>query len=482
MLPHMEGKNVDIIHHVRKENLNHLRTRWVFSFVRDPCERVISSYAYLRDGGWSTEDDMDADKYVRPFSNLNDFVLHGLERASEQQKHFRPQSYWLADSDGRMTARFLGRTERLQSDFKRVCEACGWETPHIDIINRSKREGLVCTLLMRKVIERIYADDYRLLQQLELELESGLMGRILSVFRKNSLIEVRDSVWNQCVSISNQTTLTEENLKNMCQTHLVTGFGGGLGMKQVKAMAEALGICGISNPENNAYHGRYVPPPCNVDDLSADDILDRIQTQFPANIHFPPFTGNCLQGVHTQRHGTLTDRYMQYLWVFKLILELCPDRDSPIIEIGAGFGVLGYYLHGMGYRDYTVIDLSLTNACQTYFLSQNLPDRKLILSGDVPDPFDIRHRDAIKLLHSTDFHDVPAGRFALMVNMDGLTEMGIAEATKYVEHDCASMLLSINHEVNPYRVCDLKQPARKRQYRYPFWLREGYVEELYVKR
>ncbi len=309
---------------------------------------------------------------------------------------------------------------------------------------------------------------------------TNTLDRITTVFERNYAAEVRDEIWDLCMAAARQTALTESSLRDMCQTSLVFGFGGGSGGKEVVALAKALGVCGLSNPESDAFYGRYYPPPTNVDGLDADEILDRIQAVFPVPIHFPPFTGNCLQGLHTQRHGILTDRYVQYLWVLKRILELCPDRNAGIVEIGAGFGVLGYYLHGVGYRDYTVVDLALVNACQAYFLTQNLPDRELILSGEVPDPFAARHKDAIKLLHASDFHDIPPARFALMVNMDGLTEYGRGPAARYVQSDCASTLLSINHEVNRYRVRDIPQPHRRLQYRYPFWLRDGYVEEYYA--
>jgi hypothetical protein len=75
-------------------------------------------------------------------------------------------------------------------------------------------------------------------------------------------------------------------------------------------------------------------------------------------------------------------------------MELCPDKNSSIIEIGAGFGVLGYYLDKAGYHDYTIIDIARTNACQTYFLSKNLLDRNIILSGDVENPFDLKYYSA----------------------------------------------------------------------------------------
>jgi hypothetical protein len=278
-----------------------------------------------------------------------------------------------------------------------------------------------------------------------------------------------------------QVELNEANLKNMCGTKLVTGFHDAGGYEEIVMLAKALGIYGITNPENDAYHRSVILPHANQAQFTADQLLDRIQDTLGFPINLPPFTGNYVKGFST-KYGIIGRRFVFYLWLLKRILELCPEPHSGIIEIGAGFGVLGYFLDKLGYKDYTTIDLALVNACQTYFLAKNLPDRNIILSGDVQNPFDPKYKDSIKLLHSTDFHDVPKNRFAIMVNMDGLTEYGIQEASKYVQSDCAPMLLSINHEVNAYRVCEIPQPNRNMKYRYPFWLRGGYVEELYVNR
>lgn len=281
------------------------------------------------------------------------------------------------------------------------------------------------------------------------------------------------------MSRATKVPLNEDNLENMCCTDLVSGFGGGGGLEEVVLMAQALGIFGIENPETNAFYGCHYLPKSHVGTLTHDEMLDRIQQCFPFPIIFPPFSGNCKQGLAT-KYGVTSNRHMYYLWVAKRVMELCPDKNSAIVELGAGFGILGYYLDKAGYKDYTTIDLAMINACQSFFLSKNLPDRNIIISGDVQNPFDIGHSDSIKLLHASDFHSVPKNRFVLMVNMDGITEMGLADATNYIQSECAPMFLSINHEVNPFRVCELDQPVRKRQYRYPFWLRPGYVEELYV--
>lgn len=310
----------------------------------------------------------------------------------------------------------------------------------------------------------------------------NIVSRILPVFRRNYPVEKRDVVWNACMNAASAVELNEANLENMCQTGLTTGFCGSGGRLEAIRLAESLGACGISNPENDAFNNQHVPAPSNVDGLTMDEIMDRIQPLLPFQIDFPPFSGNCLQGVAT-KFGVTSNRHIFYLWVLKRIMELCPDRDSAIIEIGAGFGVLGYYLDKVGYRDYTTIDLAMVNACQTYFLDRNLPNRNIILSGDVDDqiddPFNPCYKKDIKLLHTTDFHNVPKGRFSIMINMDGFTEYGRAETAKYIQSDCAGILLSINHEINGYRVIDIPQSHRKLNQRNLFWLRPGYVEEIY---
>ena len=63
-------------------------------------------------------------------------------------------------------------------------------------------------------------------------------------------------------------------------------------------------------------------------------------------------------------------------------------------------------------------------------------------------------------------------------NADGLTEISLEAAQKYaavIRRRCRA-LISINHEANAFTVRELfGKPAS----RYPYWLREGYVEERY---
>jgi hypothetical protein len=311
-----------------------------------------------------------------------------------------------------------------------------------------------------------------------------MIDRIKEVLNTNLPKETRSEIWEWCFSHISQVPFTEENLENMSNTELVWGIYGGysgnegsehLNRKALYTLATALGIYGVQNPEG----GANLKPLVNNDLVSDSELLKRIEKKIGFKIDLPKFTG----GSHALEtdYGIISDRHCHYLWILKRIIDLFPvrsDRQISVIEIGAGMGFLGYYLNKIGYCDYTIIDLAYSNALQTYFYHKNLPNRKLVLSGDVENPFDKKYKAAIKILHASDFEKVPAGRFDIMINIDGMTEMNLPDAFKYVNSDCAKLFLSINHEMNDYRVIDICK-TRNLKYRYPFWLRDGYTEELY---
>lgn len=308
----------------------------------------------------------------------------------------------------------------------------------------------------------------------------NIVERMLPVFYKNIHLNEKGMIWNACKQHAETVELTVENFENMAQTDLIWGFFGGTQSREIRPtiikFAQAVGIVGIENPGDD---GVRCYPKVGIAHKTYSAILQEIEKKLGFQISLPEFIGNG-DGLKTT-YGVITDRHCYYLWVMKRIIELCPDRSSRIIEIGAGIGLLGYYLDKAGYNDYTIVDLAYTNLCQTYFLNRNLPDRDIIISGEEEDPFNVTHKESLKILHSRDFKNIGENKFDIIINMDGLVEMNGEHATAYFVSNCAPLFLSINHEVNEFRVCDLdaNETYRKRDYRHLFWLREGYVEELY---
>jgi hypothetical protein len=98
------------------------RSFFKFCFVRNPWDRLVSAYHYLR-AGHVKSPIADA---VAECSSFTEFVLELLaspEVAREQ--HIRPQASFVTTRDGRLAVDFVGRFERLEQDFRTVRRRLG---------------------------------------------------------------------------------------------------------------------------------------------------------------------------------------------------------------------------------------------------------------------------------------------------------------------------------------------------------------------
>ena len=174
------------------------------------------------------------------------------------------------------------------------------------------------------------------------------------------------------------------------------------------------------------------------------------------------------------RRGLVSYRAVQAIYQAARLKELSAVYGPNIVEIGGGMGRTAYYAVRNDLPGYTIIDLPLTAVAQAVFLTITLGDAAVAFSHEADRP------DATVFLRSPWQLD---GAFDIAFNADGLTEMDRSVAEDYLRFIAANCraFLSINHEINEYRVTDLARSAGLRSiYRQPYWMRNGYVEELYV--
>jgi hypothetical protein len=93
-----------------------------FTFVRNPWDRVLSAYNFLKKGGMNEQDRRWAKSNLIPYQSFEEFIKVGLSKPNVQKfKHFRPQYNFLSIPNGQeLPVDFLGFFENIQDDFQYV--------------------------------------------------------------------------------------------------------------------------------------------------------------------------------------------------------------------------------------------------------------------------------------------------------------------------------------------------------------------------
>ena len=149
---------------LRIERKQHLTDYFCFTIVRDPLDRLVSAFFYLDGGGCNSLDTAYRDQKLRVYKGeFLDFV-EDLENHIEQD-HFKPQAWWITDTEGNLLPDFIGRYENLQADFAGIARHIGLALKPLAHLNASCRPAvkILYSEHVRQKVAEIYADDYRLL-------------------------------------------------------------------------------------------------------------------------------------------------------------------------------------------------------------------------------------------------------------------------------------------------------------------------------
>lgn len=233
--------------------------------------------------------------------------------------------------------------------------------------------------------------------------------------------------------------------------------------------AEIMGALRCENPESGAREYGSIP---------LDSLLEAIDQRLGVRLRFPnPFPDEF--GLMSVR-GVIGVRAVHAIYQAWRIRELVRGIPNPrVVEIGGGLGRTAFYSWQLGVEDYTIIDLPFTAVAQGYFLMRTLGGDNIILHGESGAP-----GSKIRLLQPSAFFE-GMDTVDLVVNVDSMTELDRETADRYWRQikQSSSKFLSINHEANPFTVKEIAEANNvgvASSQRYPYALRKGYVEELFI--
>ncbi len=135
-----------------------------FTFVRNPYDRFVSSYEYLKEGGNNSNDLLFYEKHIKPYQNFDDFVLNGFLKKTEIQNyiHFKKQVSFIY-SGSRCLVDFIGRFENLEKDYKYLSSIIGVEA-ELQFVNKTSDrrsfEEYFNTSEVKEAISSFYQDDF----------------------------------------------------------------------------------------------------------------------------------------------------------------------------------------------------------------------------------------------------------------------------------------------------------------------------------
>jgi len=250
-------------------------------------------------------------------------------------------------------------------------------------------------------------------------------------------------------------------------------------LSKVISLAEALGVIPLEGPEQGEFGA--------VIHSNVNKIIKKIEDFLRISI-FPPEVEGGLYKLVT-KSGRLHSRDVTSLYTAWKCRELLKDIKNPsVCEIGAGIGKTAYYSNLFGIEQYTIIDLPYINILQGFYLIKSLPRKNIYLYGEK-----ILDKNSILIFPDFSFSKISGKVFDLSLNQDSFPEIDRETVLNYltlIKLHTKKLFLTINQEAqHTMMVSNLKQhfipelisqsKGFKKIHRIQYWLRIGYVEELY---
>ena len=97
-----------------------------FTFVRNPWDRLVSAYTFLKKGGMNEQNRMWADRHLGRYDDFDGFVKGWVSRRNVYKGiHLIPQYEFVCPNNSVPLVDFVGHFERIDDDFRLIRDRLG---------------------------------------------------------------------------------------------------------------------------------------------------------------------------------------------------------------------------------------------------------------------------------------------------------------------------------------------------------------------
>ncbi len=137
-----------------------------FTFIRNPWDRLVSAFFFLKQGGFGKRDRTWMDENLSTYADFDAFVRDWVTPENIYSYiHFVPQHKFLRSKGNKPIVDFIGRYENLEEDFRYIQNKIGInaELKHLNI-TRCREDDYMkyYTEETKQIVADVYAEDIRI--------------------------------------------------------------------------------------------------------------------------------------------------------------------------------------------------------------------------------------------------------------------------------------------------------------------------------
>ena len=147
----------------KKRDPNKFAEYFKFTFVRNPWDRLVSAYFFLKGGGSNSFDKLWYKKNISLYDSFDEFVCKWVnDKNVNSWIHFIPQYKFIFDKDANNQVDFIGKFERLEKDVHFICDKLriNESIPHFNKSSRGDYRTYYSTKT-KEIVAYVYRDDIK---------------------------------------------------------------------------------------------------------------------------------------------------------------------------------------------------------------------------------------------------------------------------------------------------------------------------------